>query len=83
MLDTNIVIYVMKRKPISVLTKFNQHAQQLCVSSITAAELFYGAEYSTRTAHNLRQVEDFLVQIQDIWDQYSDKSFPGLSYKVA
>ena len=63
MLDTNIVIYVMKRKPISVLTKFNQHAQQLCVSSITAAELFYGAEYSTRTAHNLRQVEDFLSRL--------------------
>ena len=46
MLDTNIVIYVMKRRPLEVLETFNRHAARLCVSSITAAELYYGAEKS-------------------------------------
>ena len=63
MLDTNIVIYVMKQKPMSVLSTFNEHAEQLCVSSITAAELYYGAERSERKAYNLAQVEDFLSRL--------------------
>ena len=41
MLDTNIVIYVIKRKPISVLNKFNTNALRICVSSITYAELIF------------------------------------------
>lgn len=64
MLDTNIVIYVMKQRPLSVLEIFNQHAEQLCVSSITAGELYYGAEKSERVTHNLRKAEDFLSRLQ-------------------
>lgn len=32
MLDTNIVIYVIKRRPIEVLGMFNKPVGQLCVS---------------------------------------------------
>lgn len=35
MLDTNIVIYVLKRRPISVLDSFNKHQNQMCISAIT------------------------------------------------
>jgi tRNA(fMet)-specific endonuclease VapC len=58
MLDTNIVIYVIKRLPQEVLEIFNRHAGQMCISSITFAELIHGAEKSSRTEHNLRQVKD-------------------------
>ncbi len=34
MLDTNIAIYVIKRRPIDALETFNRHAGQLCISSI-------------------------------------------------
>jgi tRNA(fMet)-specific endonuclease VapC len=64
MLDTNIVIYVIKRKPIEVLEKFNQNALRICVSSITYAELIYGVEKSTKSAHNLRHVEDFISRLE-------------------
>jgi tRNA(fMet)-specific endonuclease VapC len=49
MLDTNIVIYVIKRRPIEVLATFNKHVRQMCISSITMAELLHGVEkmYST------------------------------------
>lgn len=63
LLDTNIVIYVMKRRPLSVLDKFNRHENRLCVSSITAAELFYGAEKSAFPDQNLRVAEDFLSRL--------------------
>ena len=64
MLDTNMVIYVIKRRPIEVLDTFNQYVGQLCISSITLAELLHGVGKSTQAAHNLRQVEDFISRLQ-------------------
>ena len=64
LLDTNIVIYVIKRRPIEILDTFNQHAGQLSISSITLAELLHGAEKSAKVEHNLRQVEDFTSRLE-------------------
>jgi len=64
MLDTNIVIYVIKRKPLELLETFNRHAGRMSISSITLAELFHGVEKSTRPEHNLRQVEDFITRLE-------------------
>ena len=63
MLDTNIAIYVIKRRPIDALNAFNRYAGQLCISSITLAELMHGVEKSARPDHNLRQVEDFVSRL--------------------
>jgi tRNA(fMet)-specific endonuclease VapC len=64
MLDTNIVIYVIKRRPIELLEVFNRHAGQMCISSITLAELLHGVEKSAMPDHNLRQVEDFITRLE-------------------
>jgi tRNA(fMet)-specific endonuclease VapC len=64
MLDTNIVIYVIKRKPIAVLEVFNRHVGQLCISSITLSELLHGAEKSTKIEDNLQLVEDFVSRLE-------------------
>ena len=64
MLDTNIVIYVIKCRPIEVLEIFNCHVGQMCISSITLAELVHGAEKSAKKEHNLRQVEDFVSRLE-------------------
>lgn len=64
MLDTNIVIYVMKYHPPQVREKFNTVATQLCVSSITVSELIYGAENSQHPAKSLAIVENFLSRLQ-------------------
>ena len=58
MLDTNIVIYVIKRRPVELLGIFNSHAGRMSISSITLAELLHGVEKSSMASHNLRQVED-------------------------
>lgn len=63
MLDTNIAIYVIKRRPPAALTTFNQHANQLCISTITLAELIHGVEKSAKPDHNQRQIEDFISRL--------------------
>ena len=72
MLDTNIAIYVIKRRPLEALATFNQHAGQLCISSITLAELMHGVEKSAKPDHNLRQVEDFTSRLTVL--EYGNKA---------
>lgn len=59
LLDTNIVIYVLKRRPVEVLATFNANASRMAISSITLAELLHGAEKSQRVNENLAVIEDF------------------------
>ena len=72
MLDTNIVIYVIKRRPIELLNVFNRHAGQMCISSITLAELLHGVEKSSMPDHNLLKVEDFVSRIEVL--EYGSKA---------
>lgn len=58
LLDTNIIIYVMKRRPIEVLDIFNQNAGRMAISAITLSELHHGAEKSIRVNANLQAIEE-------------------------
>lgn len=64
LLDTNICIYVIKNRPIEVLSKFNASAGRMAISSITLAELLHGCEKSQKIEHNTRQVEDFCSRLE-------------------
>ena len=64
LLDTNIVIYVIKRRPIEVLEIFNQHAGRMALSSITLAGLLHGAEKSSKPPVNLAVVEDLCSRLE-------------------
>lgn len=64
LLDTNIVIYVIKRRPIEVLSKFNANATRMAISAITLAELMHGAEKSSQREANLAVVEDFCSRLE-------------------
>ena len=59
LLDTNIVIYVIKRRPIEVMGVFNENAGRMAISAITLSELFHDAEKSAKVAQNLAVVEEF------------------------
>jgi tRNA(fMet)-specific endonuclease VapC len=63
LLDTNIVIYVLKRRPLEVLATFNANASRMAISSITLAELMHGAEKSQRVNENLAAIEDFCSRL--------------------
>ena len=64
MLDTHILIYLIKRKPPSVIERFNQCKpdDELMMSFVTYAELLKGAERSSRK----EQVEQQLTALCQI-----------------
>mgnify|MGYP006280553373 FL=1 len=74
LLDTNICIYVIKRRPIEVLSHFNDAADHLAISSVTLAELMHGVEKSQHVAKNLRAVEDFYSRL-DVLDYGEQAAF--------
>lgn len=72
MLDTNICIYVIKRRPVEVLETFNKYSGLMCISSITYAELCHGVEKSARPVQNRQVVEDFVSRLEIL--TYGDKA---------
>lgn len=72
LLDTNIVIYVIKRRPFEVLGVFNSNATRMAISVITLAELMHGAEKSSKPAENLAVVEDFCSRLSVL--PYTEKA---------
>ena len=64
LLDTNIALFVIRRRPPLAAAVFNQHAGRMAVSAITLAELMHGAEKSSRPAANLAVVEDFCSRLE-------------------
>ena len=57
MLDTDICIYTIKRKPISVLKQLEARQPGMVVmSAITLAELMHGAKKSRHVAENLQRL---------------------------
>ena len=64
LLDTNIVIYVIRRRPIEVMETFNLNASRMAISVITLSELLHGAEKSSFPEKNLRVVEDFCSRLE-------------------
>lgn len=64
MLDTNICIFTLKNRPQEVREAFNRHHGQLCISTITLMELFYGAEKSAAPERNLSVVEGFAARLE-------------------
>lgn len=72
LLDTNIVIYVIKQRPLQVLEVFNRHHGRMAISSITLAELAHGAEKSSDISRNTAVVEDFVSRLAVL--PYDDKA---------
>lgn len=69
-LDTNILIYLIKNKPPSVADTINALDKDavLCMSFITYAELLKGAERSTRKAQVLRQLKQLTQVISVLYE---------------
>lgn len=63
MLDTNICIYIIKKKPLSVLEKFKTlEVNQVVMSVVTYGELYLGAEKSQYRQSTLQKLKN-LTQI--------------------
>ncbi|MBD5130404.1 MAG: type II toxin-antitoxin system VapC family toxin [Ruminococcaceae bacterium] len=64
MLDTNMCIYAQKGVP-SVVEKITEHWEEgLVISSMTLAELYYGAEASAAYDKNLRSLQNLMTILE-------------------
>jgi tRNA(fMet)-specific endonuclease VapC len=62
LLDTNTCVYVLKRNQPAVVQRFASYETgELAVSTITVAELAFGAEKSARPEQNLNAIEHLLL----------------------
>lgn len=65
MLDTDICIYIIKKKPEHVIERLSKsHISDIGISSITLSELEYGAVKSSRPAQNKLALSEFLAPIE-------------------
>ena len=65
MLDTNICIYVIKHKPEKVFRKIQTiHPEDVCISSVTYAELVHGVEKSAAVEKNRLALSMFLANME-------------------
>lgn len=64
MLDTNIIIYVIKHRPEAVFRRFRSlDPSDFCISSITMAEIEYGISKSSRPEQNRIAFDMFIAGI--------------------
>ena len=77
MLDTNICIYAIKHKPERVLLRLQEHdPSEICISSVTYAELVHGVEKSQAIERNRVSLALLLANIEIInFDSLAAESY--------
>lgn len=64
LLDTNICIYIIKKKPEGVIKRFlKMKADSIGISSITVSELYYGVAKSFKPNENTIALEQFILPL--------------------
>ncbi|MBU1696718.1 MAG: type II toxin-antitoxin system VapC family toxin, partial [Proteobacteria bacterium] len=67
LIDTNICIYIMNKRPPEVIHRFkNTDVGQIGISTITVSELNYGASKSQLQKQNFKRLEEFLAPFEII-----------------
>ncbi len=65
MLDTNICIYIIKKRPVQVIQKLQtMDIEQISISSITLSELEYGVSKSSNPDKNKLALAQFLAPVE-------------------
>lgn len=64
MLDAGFCVHVLKHHPAALRDRFNAMAEQICISSLTLADLHHAAERSARRPANLLAVEHFAARLE-------------------
>jgi Predicted nucleic acid-binding protein, contains PIN domain len=72
LLDTNICIYIIKKRPINVFEKFKSLSiGSIGISSITLAELQYGIMKSSYPDRNREALDKFITPLEIVDFDYN------------
>lgn len=66
LLDTNIIIDVIRRRPAALCKRFTRAQGQMAISSVTWGELVYGVERSSQPERNLADIEAMAARLDII-----------------
>ena len=77
LIDTNICIYIMNKRPPEVIQRFKNHEiGQIAISSITVSELNYGVTKSQNKKQNAKRLEEFLTPFNILpYDENASKYY--------
>ncbi len=80
LIDTNICIYIMNKRPPEVIHRFkNTDVGQIGISTITVSELSYGASKSQLQKQNFKRLEEFLAPFEIIpYDQDASQCYGAI-----
>jgi tRNA(fMet)-specific endonuclease VapC len=78
MLDTNICIAIIRRRPKDILQKFSSYqVGDICISSITLAELRYGVSKSLYQEQNQVALDEFILPLEVVAFDHTAALFYG------
>ena len=76
MLDTDMCIFTITRKPAHIKRLFNTHIGQMCISAVTWGELICGAEKSEQVEKNLATLDGFAARLEVLpFDKQASRQF--------
>lgn len=77
LIDTNICIYVINKRPVEIIRKFKEvKIGDIGISSITVAELQYGVSKSSNKERNRQRLNEFLAPFEILsFDEVATKHY--------
>ena len=84
LVDTNICIYIMNKKPVSVIQRFKQFdVGDAGISTITISELQYGVVNSTNRKENQQRLEQFLAPLEILlYDEMAAEAYGDIRFQL-
>ncbi len=84
LIDTNICIYIMNKRPADVFNKFKKFKLgEIGISTITVSELQYGVRKSKYREKNQKRLEEFLAPFEILaYDELAAKSYGDIRFKL-
>jgi tRNA(fMet)-specific endonuclease VapC len=84
MLDTNMCIYIIKKKPPDVLKRFQKaRISSIGISSITLSELFYGVVKSSEPVQNHLALAQFAAPLEILsYDHKASQHYGDIRYHL-
>ncbi len=84
LIDTNICIYIMNKRPPEVIRRFkNTDVRMIGISTITISELQYGVSKSNKKSQNMQRLEEFLTPFEILsYDEMASKHYGDIRSKL-
>ncbi len=84
LLDTNICIYIMNKRPAKVIKRFKQYELgEIGLSTVTLSELKYGVAKSTNRKLNLQRLYEFINPLQILaYDEKASDAYGDIRHEL-